>query len=100
MGYSIIYDGTKPEPFKWVFFMSSHGCAVGDAATIEEALVELAIGEAAVMECPWPEPAVKALRADYVAAAKSLGLPLPWEPGWRPMEPYNGPIPEWAREVE
>jgi hypothetical protein len=42
-----------------------------------------------------PPTAKKAMRANPPAALDGLG-PLPWEDGWNPMKPYNGPKPEWA----
>jgi hypothetical protein len=52
-------DGT----WDWEFWLSSHGWAGGTAATREAAIVELLIGEAAVLESPYA-PSVKQMMRD------------------------------------
>lgn len=87
MGYSITFD---QEGYHWSVFQSAYGAACGCEPTLDEALVELSIAEAAITEDPY---AVSA-RAKMRANPKEFAAPMnrPGSPRWKPMTPYNGPV--------
>jgi hypothetical protein len=53
-------DGT----WSWSAFQSAYGAAAGTSPTYAAAKVDLAIAEAAVMDCPYPPAVEAAMRAD------------------------------------
>lgn len=53
-------DGT----YEWVAFQSAYGVISGTETTLAKAKIELAIGEARLLEEPYPPKLVKKMRKD------------------------------------
>lgn len=85
MSYGIEIDSDGK--YHWFAVQSAYGAATGTADTLAEAKVELAIGEAAIMDAPYPPTVVAVLRSDYERFAAD------WpDPGEIPPYRYEGMI--------
>lgn len=63
MAYGIEID--RAGRFHWYVVHTAYGAAAGSCDSLAAAKVELAIGEAAVFETPYPPAVVAVMRSDY-----------------------------------
>lgn len=79
MGYSITKKTRKGEKiYEWSVFFSAYGAAGGDAKTLAEAKVRMAIAQADILEQPFPKEVERVMLEDPERFAKEY----PDEPEW------------------